>query len=102
MEVHITVRGTCNNWAALIIACLHTHTDPGRDGGPLAKRWTNRSAPWRVTVPLENDQGQVIPNGDITLELSTVRWLTKCAAPRLLSSPHASLRLGREVPRGGN
>uniref|UniRef100_A0A7S1T598 C2 domain-containing protein n=1 Tax=Tetraselmis chuii TaxID=63592 RepID=A0A7S1T598_9CHLO len=62
----------------------------GRDGGPLARRWTPRQAAWRVTVPLENAAGQVIPNGDIALELSTVRWLFKQARPPLstnFSSP---------------
>jgi len=65
----------------------------GRDGGPLAKRWTNRSAPWRVTVPLENAQGQVIPDGEITVELSAVRWLTK------QSKPPSSINFSTPGPR---
>jgi len=50
----------------------------GRDGRPLAKRWDPSDRPWTVTLPLEDlDTREAIPSGDVTVELSALRWMYK-------------------------
>jgi len=49
-----------------------------KDGRPIAKRWKYGSAPFRLTVPLEDKKTfKVKPSGDITLEASMLRWMHK-------------------------